>query len=428
MRRCSCLDDKTIIELSQIINKIFQKHSKGSDLKKRINGVLRNKSVSNVIRELSNYTCLLSKQDKNISTIIVVISLFQRNLDSILELKNAIQLNRLEGQLFGGLFVFLNGKSSRLCIDAKLNDSLFKNKYEFITRFFEFNYWDYIGLFLSAELLSLVDPDKFEKLAFEDKTRLLLLNMTSHHLDVLPSNALIRKLLKDDDELNQNIGFYFATRSISKCINDIENTKRLERLGMDDSSCLKSVPNNHEMAINECFAFLEICNERTQVALLTNFLLSNQTIYPSVFARKLLHSDLQEEFIYQIRNTGKINNLKDTAFFIDLISITPALNKEKKRISKNALYMEFVNIILKFIDKRQGICQWNEQQKQYMQLICSKLPVSCIKKLKSYITEKDKSLMFNKFDKMIRFQIYIEDSCQHEIISGIINIIDSMDN
>lgn len=418
------MDEKTIKVLSQIIDERFNKRAMSMDSKKRINSTLHNKSISTVIRELRNYTYHLSGRYKNISTVIVVMSLLRRSLDSILKVKDAVVCNELEGQLFGGLFIFLTGNSSSLAIDIKLNDFHFENKYEFITRFSDFQYWDYIELFLAAKLLSMIDPHKFEKLALEDRTKLILLNMASHNMDVLPSKELISKLLNDDDELKQNIGFYFANRSILKCISDIDHMKRSEKNGVVGGTSHREIRNDRNTAINECCVFLENCNERKQAALLTNFLLVHQTTYPIAFARKLLSSDFQESFIYQIRNTGKIKTLQDLAFITNLISITPALNKEKKRISKYVLYIEIINIILNFVDNKKGIYGWNEQQSIYMDLICQRLPVRCIKKLRFYLSVKDKSLMYNKLDEMIRFQIYLEDSRQHEIISGIIVIID----
>lgn len=68
----------------------------------------------------------------------------------------------------------------------------------------------------------------------------------------------------------------------------------------------------------------------------------------------------------------------------------------------------------------------DEQQGKYMEFICQRPPAGCIRKLRAYLTNKDRSLMASKLDEMIRFQIYLEDKRQHEIISGIINTIDTL--
>lgn len=420
------LDGEIVKKLSQVLDDHLNERAKRLDAKQKINSILHNKKITTVIRELSDYIPTLSGKEKNIATVIVIMAVLRRNLDSILEVKDAVVLNGLGGHLYGGLFTLLAGHSERLSIKVKLNDSFFQNKYDFITRFVDFNYWDYIELFQSAKLLSLVDPQIFEKLALIDQTKLILLNMASYHLDVEPSKELINKLLEDEDELMQNIGFLFITRSISRCLIDIDYIKRSEKLEGYHGKSLRSVHRVMKMALNQCYTFLKDCDKQTQAALLTNFLLVHQTIYPIAFARELVCSELQDEFIYQISNTGKVKTLKDLAFLTVLISETPAINEKKKRISKNKLYGAIVNMIISFIDEQKGIYVWDEQQSKYIEFICQRLPARCIRKLKTYLNGKDKSLMYTKLDEMIRFHIYLEDKRQHEVISGILKTIDSL--
>lgn len=420
------LDGEIVKKLSQVLDDHLNERAKRLDAKQKINSILHNKKITTVIRELSDYIPTLSGKEKNIATVIVIMAVLRRNLDSILEVKDAVVLNGLGGHLYGGLFTLLAGHSERLSIKVKLNDSFFQNKYDFITRFVDFNYWDYIELFQSAKLLSLVDPQIFEKLALIDQTKLILLNMASYHLDVEPSKELINKLLEDEDELKQNIGFLFITRSISRCLIDIDYIKRSEKLEGYHGKSLRSVHRVMKMALNQCYTFLKDCDKQTQAALLTNFLLVHQTIYPIAFARELVCSELQDEFIYQISNTGKVKTLKDLAFLTVLISETPAINEKKKRISKNKLYGAIVNMIISFIDEQKGIYVWDEQQSKYIEFICQRLPARCIRKLKTYLNGKDKSLMYTKLDEMIRFHIYLEDKRQHEVISGILKTIDSL--
>lgn len=420
------MDKNTVKALSQVLDDHKNDRLKRVDAKKKINSILHNKSTTTIIRELRDYISLLTGKDKNIVTVIVVMAVLRRNLDIVSEVKEAVVLNGLVGHLYGGLYTLLAGDSDLISIKANLTDSQFENKYSYITRFVDFNYWDYIELFQAAEVLSLADSQKFEKLALMDKTKLILLNMASYHLSVEPSKELIGKLLQDEDELKQNIGLHFITRSITRGINDIEYIKRSEKLEGYHGKSARSVHRTLKSALNECYIFLENCNNRSKVALIINFLLVHQTMYPVAFARDLVGSELQQEFINQICNTDKVKTLKDVAFLIGLISDTPAISKEKKRISKSDLYMAIVNIIISFIDNKKGIYGWEEQQSKYIEFICQRLPARCIRKLRSYLAGKDRTLMFNKLDEMVRFHIYLEDKRQHEIISGIINIIDTI--
>ncbi|KJS20680.1 MAG: hypothetical protein VR72_12890 [Clostridiaceae bacterium BRH_c20a] len=420
------MDKNTVRALSQVLDDHLNERLKRLDAKQKINSILHNKSSATVIRELRNYISPLPGKDKNIATVIVIMAVLRRNLDSVSEVKEAVVLHGLVGHLYGGLYTLLASDSELLSIKVNLTDSLFENKYDYILRFVDFNYWDYIELFQAAKVLSLADSQKFEKLALMDKTKLILLNITSYHLSIEPSKELIDKLLLDEDELKQNIGLLFITRSISRCINDIDYIKRSETLGGYHGKNIRSVNRTLKISINECYTFLENCDKRTQVALLTNFLLVHQTIYPITFARNLVSSEFQDEFIYQISNTGKVKTLKDVAFLIGLISNTSAIGEDKKRISKRMLYMAIVNKIKSFIDDKKGIYGWDEQQSKYIEFICQRLPARCIRILRVHLTDKDRSLMSNKLDEMIRFHIYLEDKRQHEIISGIINAIDSL--
>lgn len=419
------LDKNTVSALSQVLDDHLNKRLQGMDLKKKINRILRNKSSFTVIRELLGYISSLSGKDKNIATVIVIMAVLRRNLDGVLEVKEAVVLHGLGGHLYGGLYTLFAGDSELLSINVNLTDSLFENKYSYILGFVDFDYWGYIELFQALEVLNLVDSQKFEKLALVDKTKLILLNMATHRLNFEPSKELIDKLLKDDDELKQNIGFLFITRSISRCLNDIDYIKRSKKLGIYSGKSIRSVHKILEIALNECYTFLENCGKWTQAALLTNFLLAHQTIYPTAFARELVSSKLKDEFIYQICNTDKIKTLKDVAFLTGLISDTPAISEEKKRISKIMIYTAIVNKIICFIEEKKGIYGWDEQQRNYIEFICKRLPTRCVKKLRAYLIAKEKKLISSSLDEMIRFQIYLEDKRQYEIISGILNAIDS---
>ncbi len=396
-----------------------------SDVKRRINYIFRNKKIATVIRELSDYISTIPGRNKNNVTLIITLALLRRNLDSVSEVKEAIIQHGLTGHLYGGLYILLTGRSEHLSLKVNLNDSIFENKYDFITRFIEFNYWKYIEIFQASEVLSMADPQKFERLALADNTKLLLLNMASHYLDITPSNNIILKLIDDDNELYQNLGFHFLARYISRCVTDLENVQQSKKHGYKSGKKITSVQKEMNIRLEECYRFLSECKKKTQASLLTNYLLVHQNAYPICFARSLIHSDLQEEFIYQISQTGKVKTLKDISFITTLVSSTPATNDLNKRISKSKLYEAIITVLRSFIEEKKGIYEWNEQQNNYIENICKRLPLSYITKFRILLIKIDAKLMSNKLDELVRFKIFLEDKRQHDIISGIINVIDS---
>ncbi|WP_425803227.1 hypothetical protein ACHOLT_17445 [Desulfitobacterium sp. Sab5] len=61
-------------------------------------------SSARVIRELHDYLSFLPGKNKNTATVIVVMAVLRRNLDSISEVKEAVVLHGLVSHLYGGLF------------------------------------------------------------------------------------------------------------------------------------------------------------------------------------------------------------------------------------------------------------------------------------------------------------------------------------
>ncbi|MCK9217576.1 MAG: hypothetical protein M0P77_06620 [Firmicutes bacterium] len=414
------MDKDTVSRLSHIVNDHINEKIKSQDAKRKINGILHNKKIATVVSELQKYVSKLSGKEKNIAILIVTMALIRRDLDDITKLKNAILKEELGGCLYGGLFTLFTGNSSYLSLTIKLNDSSYGNKYEFLTRFSDFGYWDYIEVFEAAKLLSLIEPHLFEKLALLDKTKLLLLNMVSHHLGIEPSESLIKKLLMDEDELKQNIGFYFITRQISMYLMEIKDMKRREINESYRGKTFNELEKFIKLDIKRCYDLIEGCDNKSKVSLITNFLLTHQDAYPIAFARQMVDSELQNEFAYQIKNSGKLRSLKEVAFITNLIKNTPAANGDNRRISKVQLYEAVAVVIISFIDEEKGIHIWGGQESNYMKQICQQLPKRFIKKIISYLNKKDKTLMCSKLDELVRFDIYLKDKKQHEIIEGIL--------
>lgn len=420
------MDNNTVKALSQILDDHLNERTNRSDVKIKINSILHNKKTDTVICELSDYISTLPGKEKNIITLIIIMAALRRNLDEFSKVKEAIIHHQLIGHLYGGLHTLLTGQSERLSLKVELNDLFFENKYEYITRFVDFNYWEYIEVFQAAKVLSVTDSQKFDQLALVDKTKLILLNMASHHLDIVPSTWLILKLIEDDNELYQNLGFHFLVRSITKCVSDFEYIQNSKRNGLICGKKLRDVRNEMGQGLKECIENLGNCKKKTQASLLTNYLLVHQNAYPIGFARVLMYYDLQEEFAYQISQTGKIKTLKDVSFITSLVSRTPAINDSKKRVSKNKLYKAITTVLTSFVEERKGIYGWDEQQGNYFKDICKLLPKSYIRKFRILLSKEDVKLMANKLDELVRFQIFLEDKRQHDIILEMINVIDSI--
>ncbi len=418
---------KDINLLSVVINDSANKSIKSVEAKKKINAILHNKSIKTIMNELSTYVENVKGNKKNRAVLIVTMSLLRRNLDCENELSLLISKYNLAGCLYGGLKSFLSGDSEQFGVKIKLNTNSFENKYEYVTWFFDFNYWELIVLFESVKVLSLVDFLKFEQLAFDDKSKLVLLNMVTHRLNIKPSNDLILKLLQSDDELNQNIGFAFLTENIVRAVDDICEIKRSKENGFPVTKNLKSVRNILNTEIMKCCTFLESCNMETTTQLLFNYLLVHQMQYPTVFARMLMSSGSQEEFYKQIKETNKVRMIKDVSFLVSLISNTPALNDKKRRVSKTKLYNSITDILISFVEEDRGIYGWNEQQELYIKEICKKLPSKNIYALRSYLLKKRKTLMSTKIDELVRFKIYLKDKRKKDIIDGILTVIEAGD-
>lgn len=420
------LDKDSLSKLSLLISDSINKVGDRNILKRKINGILHNKSVKNVVRELYKYLSAINGQEKNSAVIITIMALLRRDLDCGEEIAKYVSDYSLTGCLYGGLYKLLSGDSKNFFLRVKLNDCSFENKFEYIHRFPDFHYYELIVLFESAKVLSLSDIKKFEQLALADRSNLILLNMVTHRLNVKPSDELIIKLLQEKDELRQNIAFSFITDKITLNINRICDINRSKANGLYTSQNIREVKNDLKNEMKRCSNFLEQCDKETRASLLLNYILVHQNSVPIVFAYDLMSESLQEQFIKQITETKKIKLLKDVYFLVDLIYHTPALNENHRRISKLNLYAAITDILIRFIKDGSGIYGWDATQKSYIENICQKLPPKFIRKLKSFLINKKHTLMCTQFDSLVRFDIYIKDKRTCDIIDGILAVIDQV--
>lgn len=224
--------------------------------------------------------------------------------------------------------------------------------------------------------------------------------------------------------MNENIGFYFLTINITRSVCDICEINRCKEQGHPTTKSLKEVNKIFNTEIIKCCNLLEKCTAKTTTQLLFNYLLVNQMQYPTIFARMLMSNRLQPEFVNQIRETNKIKTLKDVLFLVNLIYNTPALNDDKKRISKSDLYSSVTDILIAFVEKDKGVYGWDKEQELYIKEICKTLPTKNISTLRTYLLKRRKTLMCTKIDELVRFKIYLHDKRKQEIIDGILNVLE----
>ncbi|KMT22646.1 hypothetical protein [Clostridium cylindrosporum] len=417
------MNAKNISQLSEIIFDKWNRIDSRENIKLRINRIFGRKKISTIVKELEKYKINMSddqKRDFPFSVLIVVLAIIIRNLDCIDGLQRELEIRSLINPLYGGMYKLLCGNSQKMCINIEWSENSYKNKYEFLNRFHEFKYWDYIEIFQISIILFKSDKEKFEKLVMQDKNKLLLLNMVSGHMNVEPSGELIDYLLNDKDELNQNIGFTFLTRHLDYCFSRIEQFNNSKKMGIRSSKQeIQEIKKNIESYIQYLEEKLLKCDKKTKVSLIVNYILINNR-YPKVFAYWLMDVELQGEFIIEINKSKKLRTLKEIYTLLFIISKTKIRVLDRKKVSRVQLYESINNVIIGFIQEGNGIYKWEREEQEIFLLIVGLLPVRQKKKLKNFLIKKRDKLMTSKIDELIRFKIYLEDKRKKDIIDGML--------
>ena len=327
------IDLNTIKQLTSIVTDYSNNHIDSKKAKKKINSIFHNKAISTIFEELNTYNQNF-KEEKNISTIIITISLYIRNLDDQAKIKNEIIRYNMGGALYGGLYKIFCSNSNMLKIDFAFFDSSFSNKYEFLHRYCEYSNFRLTACLKSIETLYYIDTPKFDLLAYSDKTKFILLSMVSFRLNINPSNELLLKLIKDNDELNRNIALYFLTFKLGTFLNRYPQIK--EENIVERRKFLREV----DEELTNINNFLSHCDNKVRTSLLFNCILQHQTAYPEHFARTLIDEEHQAHFCEQIKTSNKIRSLKEVVFVLDLIKRTPSLDKQKNELANLAYIMQ----------------------------------------------------------------------------------------
>lgn len=421
------MDDKIISQLAELMYENWNKLSHKDDITKRINGLLHRKKSSNVIKEYKDFLGIIPKDKKNsipIMTVVLVLALCRRNLDDKEEIYASLKRNELIASLFGGMSILLNGKSGQLAIKLKWQDEFFENKYEFINRFQgEFLYWDYIELFIASEIIQRDNQSLFEELILKDKTRLLLLNLASGYFNGEVSEHLILTLINDENKLDQNAGFFLLTSKLNRHIRNVIQYEREEELGINRPHPeIRTVKRQINKELSRIENLLNQCSGDTRTSLIINYLLSETRIFSTTFGKLLLDPDLKDYFIFEVRNTNKVNTLDRVYHILNVVSNT-RIRKNANRNSKLELYNVIVDVIISFIKERKGIYLWANREEQIMQGICELIPQKPKYRLLRFLINESEDILCSRLDELVRFDIFLKDKSRQYIINGMLNIL-----
>lgn len=404
---------------------IWRQKDVRQDTNERIRKILRNKRCDTVIKELKVLLPRLSGQKKNMAVLIVVLCLLHSKSDRFEEIKKALIKEGLIPNLYGGLCIFLGGKSSTMHLAIRWADAQFPNRYEYLSRFSgEFGYWENYDIVCATRLLEKADKAKFEELAWKDTTRLILLNMVSLQYEEFPSQELIARLLRDGDELQANVGFYFAVWGINRDLSEyrqlIEKAERrkmgLPNIGQPKVKPKKEIRESIVRHLGELDVLLKECSEERRASLIMNYILYEEE-YPTQFGYWLMEKRLQKFVLAEIAS-DKIKNLKKLMRVASLIHDVPSRDENGVCLRKDNYYRAVLCVLERFLTNREGIYQWNATQEAEFREICEALPKKYRKQLYHLIQKEEESLMVSKLDEMVRFQIYLKDKAQAEICRG----------
>lgn len=389
--------------------------------KVQMNKVLRNKSCGTIIREFKGLMPELQDKDRNKALLIIVLSILNKNVNLLDNLQQVLTAEGLIPNLYGALCILFSGKSTTLRLEVTLTDSQFPNRYDYITRFLgEFAEPKIWKALYAVKILAMSDKAKFEELAFKDSTRLILLNMPSFQLNEFPSDSLITRLLRDGDELQANIGFYYSVWNITRDVRDYEQLRKNPDAPHTKSK--RRINKNIICHLDALSTMFHSCTVERKASLLVNYVLSERE-YPLQFGYWLMESELQEALIYEITASRKIRNLNNLRSILSLIHDFPCKDANGIRGKKDKLYGAVVFVLKDFIQTKSGIYSWDNTQKALFQSMCKLMPRRYLKQFYKFLEKESKKLMVSKLDELVRFSIYLQDKRQWDICQGMMEVI-----
>lgn len=408
-------DIKTLAEALQ--------HSKDEkESMTKINKVLRNKSCATLVAELKHLMPEMQGKEINKALLVLVLAILHKNVRNLDKLQKVLVSEELIPNLYGALCTFFSGKSPTLSLKVELPDGQFPNRYDYITRFIgQFAEREIRDVLHAVKILAMSDPEKFEELAFKDSTHMILLNMASYEFENFPSDALIARLMKDGDELQANIGFYFAVLDITRDVQDYAQLRRDTIFPCKKTK--KEIDKSIEDHLEKFDKFYSGCSADRKVSLLVNYILAERD-YPIQFGYWLLEPALQNALVTEITSSGKIANLDKLCKMAHLVHDFPCKDNNGTRGKKDKLYAAIVSVLKEFVAERRGIYSWDASQEAKFRELCQIVPKRYWKPFNSYLRRRSKALMVSKLDEMVRFSIYLKDKQCYDICQGMMAVMD----
>ena len=364
----------------------------------------------------------LQKKERSKVLLVVVMCLLHRSAGFTENVRKSLEEENLISSLFGGLMILFGGKSRTMCLKIDLNDSQFPNRYEYLGHFWgEFGYWENQEVLCAAEILAGSDMEKFEELAYRDATRLILLNMTAGQLGINVSERLIKRLMKEGDELQANIGFYFAVRYIER---DMRIFDELERNpGFPGARSKRQIHKDLKEHLEVFYEFYSVCCAQRKASLLINYILFERS-YPKEFGLWLMEEELRESLIAQITLSGKFVNPNQVIKILSLVRRFPCRGADGAAGKKDRLYAAIVSVLKAFLREEKGFYQWDKEQEQKFREICMLLPQKYLRQYRNFAEKSMSGLMVSELDEMVRFSIYLKDRRQWDICRGMVGVIE----
>lgn len=416
--------------LNRLAEQIEWKRSKREAGSKEINCLLERRSCRNVVTELKKFMEeIKNKQQKNRAVLSVTLALLRRKLSDAEKIRKELAKNHLEPFLFGGLLCLMTGNlESGFCLHIEWSEKNFTNKYDFLRRFYgEFYYYDFIELFYAAKMIYNWSAEKFETLVWKDTSKLLLLNIYSHFMDVSVTQEFLMKLAEKGDDFQSVIALAMSVQKLERCLEDYEYQKDVERSSgsvteEEAAEWERKKRQLEELAnenLNEFKRIYDCASEERKVSFLIDFLLTHHS-YPAIFAEWLIEWDdyLAEEF----EKGDRIRSLRDLRMlFLPVKKAYPLERKHK--CNKNKIYRSIEKRLIAFVSGSTGIYDWTSREENEFRQICGNLPAHYKNMLSRELIRVRDNLMVSELDRLVRYSIYLHDDRQKRIIDGMLAVI-----
>ncbi|MDR3594241.1 hypothetical protein [Clostridium sp.] len=417
---------KTMNILSDVIIQNLNQVNICFNSREKLKEIFKNKDVLLLIEEFEIFINNLSKdynKKKPRFTAIFILTLLIYRIKDEQNIFIGVKNHNLGRLLYGGISALLSGKCNDFSLNIEFNTSKYSNKYEFISKIRLSQFCK-----INTEIMEIVKYIyvnynlDFKRLALNDKSKFILLNMCNNIFSIKVSMDFINSLLGSSDELNRNIGFYLITAKLKFSMEKKEHIRHCKKIGIKKNGIgiveINKIINEDLKLIENC---LKMCDAKTKVSLVTNYLLSEK---PSInlFYKLLLEPKSQKYVIEEIGKIDKFRRLEDVYYYLKTIHHKSEKMK-KGYYNRQPLYDAIIELIIIIFRNNIAIYQWSDLEDEIFQKICSLLIKSSKEKMRIRLLKVKRNLMTKKIDELVRFDIYIEDKRKEEIANGMLKYL-----